>query len=434
MAEPHPIMKRIIILICQTGLFFSSAYGDGEKDQASVSPEILTIGMLVREALSKNPELRALEMEVQAAKGERTQAGLWKNPELSGVYGPRRVSDSGGNLHGEGRTRSLTLLQTFEFPGKGSLRKAIADRNVDIAELGLEQFRLALRGKVNQLAYRYATNEQQLEIAREISDYGQAQVELLKHRLASGIQGLLELRVIEASFVEIRMALAELEQSQKQTLTELNILCGRPANDPLRLKLNFTAPTKRFDLRKMVQAGLSHNFQLKARETELLRADDEVTAAQLAVAPDFQIGPFYTQDKAVENEVNMGVAFAVTVPLWDWNQGNIAAAEARHSKSGALLNKARRDVEAEIVRRFHAYELALKQLGSFEKGYLEKMHDAADMADRHYRLGAVNVQIFLETQRQYLNAGRIYGDAVVAAHENLLDLQLLTGITAEEKP
>jgi hypothetical protein len=33
-----------------------------------------------------------------------------------------------------------------------------------------------------------------------------------------------------------------------------------------------------------------------------------------------------------------------------------------------------------------------------------------------------------------LNAGRFYGDAVVSAHENLLDLELLTGGKAEALP
>lgn len=389
---------------------------------------------LVAHALEHNPELKAFEAELAAVKGERTQAGLWQNPEVSLEYGERRVKDPGGPLTGEGTVRSLTVLQPFEFPGKGSLRKAIADRNTEIAELGLAQFRLALKGKVRQLAYRLAADNQNVAIAREISDYAQAQVDLLRHRLASGIQGMLDLRVIEASLLEIKMALTDLEQSRKDASTELNALVGLPASQRLKLSVTLEPPARRFDPQELVRSGLRHNYQLLAREKEIERAESELTAAHLRAAPDFSIGPFYSREKAADDEANLGVALTISVPLWDWNQGNIEAADARLSKAEFLREKARRDVEGEILRRLTAYNLAQKRLKHFEKGYLQKMHDAADLADRHYRLGAVNVQTFMETQKQYLNAGRFYGNAVVSAQENLLDLEILTAGKAQTLP
>lgn len=423
---------RTIIIIAFVVLISASAHA--QETRAKPVPRAERVDQLVEQALAGNPELKGFEADVAAARGERTQAGLWKNPEVEIEYGERRVKDPGGPLSGEGSTRGLAVMQPFEFPGKGSLRKAIANRNVEISVLGLEQFRIALKGRVSQLAFRFAADTQNVAIAREISDYAEAQIDLLRHRAASGIQGMLDLRVIEASLLEVKVSLTELEQSQKDVLAELNALLGRPASNRLALRIKLEPPARQFDPDALVQAGLRHNFQLRAREKELQRAQIESTAARLDIAPDFAVGPFYSRDKAADDEVNMGVALAVKIPLWDWNQGNIEAADARQSRSEALVEKARRDVEAEIVRRYNGYMLARKRLKHFEKGYIKKMHDAADLADRHYRLGAVSVQTFMETQKQYLNAGKFYGEAVVAAHENLLDLELLTGGKAEDAP
>ena len=427
-------LKRMKIIIILSLLLASFSVLAENPPELKIPSSSRDLSQLIEEALANNSELKAFEADVATAKGERTQAGLWRNPEMTLEYGERRVKDPGGPLSGEGTTRSISIRQPFEFPGKGSLRKAIADRNIELGELGLEQFRVALKGRVQQLAYRFAADTQNVGIAREISDYAEAQIDLLRHRAASGIQGMLDLRVIEASLLEVKVNLTELEQSQKDALGELNALLGRPASSPLAVDIKLESPARRFDPEELVRTGLRHNFQLRAREKELQRADSESTAARLDAAPDFAVGPFYSRDKAADDEINLGIALAVKIPLWDWNQGNIEAADGRRSRSEALLEKAKRDVEVQILRRFNGYTLAQKRLKHFEKGYLQKMHDAADLADRHYRLGAVSVQTFMETQKQYLNAGRFYGDAVVSAHENLLDLELLTGGKAEEKP
>ena len=124
------------------------------QDEAPTRP-LRTIEELVTQALANNAELRVFEAELAAAKGQRTQAAFFKNPEISTEIGARQVRDSENILQGDGTTFSIAVTQTFEFPGKGTLRKAIANKNIEIAELGLEQFRLALAGQVRLLAYEH---------------------------------------------------------------------------------------------------------------------------------------------------------------------------------------------------------------------------------------------------------------------------------------
>src|SRR5262245_59515271 len=94
---------------------------------------------LVAEAVASNPELHFYEAEIAAARGERITAGAWANPELSTDLGHKSVRDLDGNGIGDGAIWGVSLAQTFEFPGRLSLRKALANRQIELEELGFDR-------------------------------------------------------------------------------------------------------------------------------------------------------------------------------------------------------------------------------------------------------------------------------------------------------
>lgn len=387
---------------------------------------------LVQQALQSNAELRFYEAEIAVAKGQRTQVGLWKNPEFTGEYGERRTQDSAGNPSGEGFTRGFSVTQTFEFPGKGSLRKAIANKNIEIAELGLKQFRWILEGKVRSLALQYVVASASADAAAEISERSSALIKLLQERPAAGTQQLLELRVIEGSLLELQQTSKEFIQAREESRIELNALLGFPQSQSLKIQTSWAVPRLKIsNPNRMVLTGLSNNLQLKIRVLELEKAVQEVSAAKLEVGPDFAVGPFFSQDKAGESEENFGATVSVTLPLWNWNQGNIVTAKARQAQADAMLLDARRKVESEIARRFRAYELNRKLAEQISEDAIGNLREASDLADRQYRTGAIGVQLFLEVQRGFLNAQKTRNEAVLDVWKNWLDLELLLGGVGE---
>src|ERR1700739_4263750 len=107
---------------------------------ASTSAGPRSIASLIEEAYQKNPNLHFYEQEIAAAQGDRRTAGTWPNPDLSSQIGGKSYNSLGGRYEGTGPVWSVSLTQTFEFPGRASLRKAIADKQIALAQLGLEQF------------------------------------------------------------------------------------------------------------------------------------------------------------------------------------------------------------------------------------------------------------------------------------------------------
>lgn len=396
------------------------------QDKPPAAPSSSIEG-LVNQALAENAELRVFESELAAAKGQRTQAGFFKNPEISTEIGAREVRDSENVLQGNGSTFSVAVMQTFEFPGKGTLRKAIANKNIEIAELALEQFRLALAGQVRVLAYEHLAAVSEAEAAEAIYKQSSDLAEELNSQPNFGARLQIEIRLVQASLVELGATIKEASLRREETRTQLNALLGRPQKLPLRITDPLTPPAKKLNENALVFSAQENNPLLKIRQRELERSSRELTAVRLDIAPDFAIGPFFSRDVAGDTEQNIGGAISATVPLWDWNIGNIQSAKARIDAATALRVKANRDTEAQIVSRLKAYELTRRQLGMIPQGLLHNIREAATLADTQFRNGSIGAQLYLETQSAYLNSLRASQNAVVDAWRTLLDLNLLTG-------
>ena len=371
--------------------------------------------------------MKTYEAEVAAARGQRTQAGFFKNPEVSVEFGGREVRDEANVLQGNGTTFSVSVTQTFEFPGKGTLRKAIANKNIEIAGLGLEQFRLALAGQVRLLAYEHLAAISEADAAEAVYQQSNDLAAQLGKANNYGARFDIEVRLVQASLVELGAAIKEASERREETRTRINALLGRPQKLPLRISTPFRAPGKSFDENALVFAAQTHNPLLQIRRSELDRAAKEITATRLDIAPDFAIGPFFSRDVAGDTEQNIGASVSATIPVWDWNIGNIHSAQARAAAAEALRVKAERDTEAEILSRLRSYELTRRQLSRIPAGILENIRGASTTANSQYLSGSIGAVLYLDSQSAYLNALRTSQNAVLDAWRALLDLNLLTG-------
>ena len=318
-------------------------------------------------------------------------------------------------------------MQTFEFPGKGTLRKAIANKNIEIAELGLEQFRLSLAGQVRVLAYEHLAAVAEAQAAEAVYKQSNELASQLNSQANFGARLQIEIRLVQASLIELGEAIKDASLRREETRTQLNSLLGRPQNLPLRISASLTPPTKRLDDTALVFAAQSNNPLLKIRQKELERSARELTSTRLDIAPDFSIGPFFSRDVAGDIEQNIGGAISASVPIWDWNIGNIQSAKARSAIAEALRVKAERETEAQILSRLKAYELTRRQLGMIPSGLLQNIQEASTLADTQFRNGSIGAQLYLDTQSAYLNSLRISQKAVLDAWRTLSDLNLLTG-------
>lgn len=406
----------LTILLCAAGL----AVAEPSKPLPPVAIETL-----VAQALAENPELRFYEAEIVAAKGEKRTAGAWQNPEIAGELGAKRTVGDG--LDAAGVVWAASVQQTFEWPGRVSLRKAIANRQVKLAEHGLQQFRSSLAAAVRQKAYALLAAQQREIAAREVSARGEELVATLVQREPAGVAPLLETRAIEASVLKLKRAGILAAKEAQAALFELNALRGRLLAEPVTIAPPSTEFPALPPLAELLKRSTVGNFELLQRQTELEQQGFKVRLAQNETWPSITTGPVIEQEYAGDQETRAALVVSLPLPLWNQNKGNIESAKAREIQAQAVLQLSQREVERNIREAATSYELHRKEMQRWNPKVAEELCEAAELADRHYRLGAVPLATYLEVQGSYLEAlDAIYSTRADALQE-LAELEFLTG-------
>lgn len=391
----------------------------------SLLAEPVSLDALVEQALTDNPELRFYEAEIGVARGERRTAGAWANPESSSEIGRKRLR---GDAAAEGTAWAVSVAQTFEWPGRVSLRKAIANRQIELAHAGLDQFRSALAAQVRQKGFALYGAQRRQAAAEEVAARGEELVATLVQREPAGVTPLLETRAIEATVIKLRRDALEASREAKAALFELNALRGRPISQPLEITGAVVDLPDIAPVEELLRRAWRGNFELRQREIELAQQGFRLRLAENEAWPSISLGPQFSQERpGSEKESIAGIGVALPLPLWNRNEGGIQAANSRLAQADASLKVTLRDLERKIRDNAAAYEQLRKELSRLNPGTVEQLREAAIVADRHFRLGAVPLVTYLEVQKSYLEAlNAIFatqGDALNARAE----IDLLTG-------
>jgi len=386
----------------------------------------LSLDALVAEALAKNPELKFYEAEITAAKAGRKTAGLFANPELSSGVGQKTVR--GGGLSAEGVAWSVSVVQPFEWPGRIGLRKAIANRDIELAALGYDRFKLALAGRVRTLAYGLFAAQERSAAATEVAERFKALREVLVQRDPAGLTPLLETRVIEATELNAQRKASEALLATQAALLELNQLRGVTPDFRLSVsqtQLAFRPPADRNTLMTLAR---TNNFELRVRAVELAQQGFRVDLAKNERYPTISVGPSISEERAGDRERIIGVGVSLPLPLWNRNKGNIEAAAARQMQAEVSLNVTEREIQRKVIEAALTYETKLREMARWRPDSVQHFKEAAEVADRHYRLGAVPISTYVELQKQYLEAVESLLDTKKEALESAAQLELLTGL------
>jgi outer membrane protein, heavy metal efflux system len=386
----------------------------------------MTLEAVVTDVLEHNPEVNFYSAEIAAAKGGARTAATWANPELSTTVGDKRVT--GGGLAGEGVAWSVSVRQTFEWPGRIPLRKAIANQQIQLAELGFAQFKAALVARTRSVAFGLFAAQQKATVAQEVADRFHALREVLVQRDLAGITPELELRIIEATEITMLRKASEASLAEQAALLELNQLRSQPWQQGMKVAPVALAFTAAPEPDALLAAARANNFEIQMRRVELEQQGFKVSLAHKDRYPSFTVEPYFSQERASDREQQVGIGISIPLPLWNRNEGNIETAMARQQQAETSMYVTQRTVERQVVEQALTYQTKLTEMAKWRPESVAEFRKAAELADRHYRLGAVPIATYVELQKQYLDAVEALLDTKHEALDAGQQLELLTGL------
>jgi cobalt-zinc-cadmium efflux system outer membrane protein len=256
----------------------------------------------------------------------------------------------------------------------------------------------------------------------------QALREVVVQRDPAGVTPLLETRILEANALTAQRQAVEAALEAQSANLELNLLRGDRPDAMVKIveaEQNLASPPPFEDL---LAAARTNSYELRTRQLELEQQGFHVSLAKNERWPAVTVGPFYSEERAGDKERIAGVGVSFPLPLWNRNSGNVQVANARQQQAEATLRVAQREVERQLIESAAGYSTRVAALSGWRPDTIEQLREAAELGDRHYRLGAVPIATYVELQEKYLEAVEAYYDLKKEGIAAAQQLQVLTGL------
>jgi cobalt-zinc-cadmium efflux system outer membrane protein len=250
---------------------------------------------------------------------------------------------------------------------------------------------------------------------------------VLNERAPAGVAPALEARILEANTVALDRTRIEIETQLQVASYQLNQLRGAAAEAPIEIDAEELRLTPLLSMTQLLALARSGNFDLRMRQVELKQQGFRVQLTGSEKWTGITAGPFVHRENADTHDLMAGVSVRFPLPLWNQNKGAIDSAKAREVQAAASLNAMVRKVESEIAAAVAMYDARLREIARWTPEMLGRMREAAETADKNYRLGAIPLTTYTELQKQYLDAQTTLLSAQANALEARQNIELLIG-------
>lgn len=348
----------------------------------------LTLGQAVRRALRFSPVVQAAEIEIEAKQAEAYQAGLRPNPAIAGDV---------QNVGEEDQESTIELAQVFELGGKRLKRRRASELDVDVAGWDLEAARLRVASDTAQAFVDVLASQERIAILDDLQSVAEKLTRAVAERVKAGKGS-----PVETQRVQIEGARAKAELRAETTLLSAS---------KRRLAINWGAQNADFSVAKgeigsvnsvpsieQVSFYLNSNPEIARWATEMTRRRAVLALARAYAVPDLTLG---AGARRVEENSETGavVSLSIPIPLFNRNQGNIAAAHTRILKGERESLAAKTIVSGVLLEAYGRLAAAAEKLKGLEKEILPAAREVYQASIEGYSAGKFDLLSVLDAQR-----------------------------------
>jgi len=376
-------------------------------------------------ALMRNPELAVFSYDVRAAEARALQASLLINPELELGVGEYGRGGEGSDL----AETEVMLGQLFELGGKRHRRMQVAEAEEELAGWDYESKRLDVFAETTRRFVSGIAGQRRVALAEAAVELAEKTAQAVEERVKAGKEPPLQ----------AAKANAELEMARMEGLTAHSALSAARANlaamwgaEEARFETvrgDFESVSDSIPSLNSLQPRLSESPELSRWEAEIRLREAVVASEKAARVPDLDaaIGV-----QRFEEDGTDSIAFGVGLPLpvFDRNQGNIAAAKHELDKAHAARRAVRASLKAELVQAHAELSSAHRRVLTLRSKVIPAMEQAFEAAHEGYRQGKFGFLNMLDAQRGLFDAKAAMVDALADYHTAQVNIERLaaTGI------
>src|SRR5256885_8938901 len=354
--------------------------------QRDAREKLFTLEEAQEIARAKNPTLRQAEAGIKAARAREQQAGLLPNPIVGYSGDEIRGGGTGGGKQG------FFVEQRIVMGGKLDKARAVFAKDTSLAEIEAEEQKIRVETAVKMAFYRVLAAQELTDIRTQLAQVANESA-ITAQRLGNTGQAD-ETEILEAELQAHRLMLAQ--RMQENTLREEWRSLAAAMGDPEMERATVAGGLGN----RWPGVGEQGELDRVAKNSPAVRIADaaaernaaEIIRARREAIPDLRVRGGLLYNKEFARAIPRGnrwegtAEVGVEIPIFNRNQGNVAAARAEGDRAEEEKRRVAltlRERAASVLDHYSNARLMVEQYGReilprARKGYelMEQRHGA----------------------------------------------------------
>lgn len=387
--------------------------------------QILSIKEVLDVAYQDNPQMIEARKAIDFSKGDLINARSLANPEIE-------VEIGGFKKNEEGKRRTnldtIALKQSFDPPGVYLLRRQMALNDVKIGEEALKSVWVDVYVKVLQAYWKIILDKKDLELADGNLKTLRQFFSNVQIRFQSGRALKNDLQRAKIELLKAENNYLVVDKTIKIDKGKLNLLLNRSMEDSFDIKEELKEEDLKFNLKELTDLAFSKRPDLKIEQLRLDSKNKALMKEELNRLPSFSVG---VQKTDMEDDKDYSLLASVSIPFWNFNQGEIKKAKAEKETQKIRLDASRKKLSFEVYEAYLNAELAKQQMNLLKKS-LEEANELIRLADLRYREGEIDFINYMDQVRASTETRVRYYEGLFNLNQSISELERSVNTSLQE--
>ena len=371
-------------------------------------------------ALANNPTIAELVATTQKAAGFRTQVALRANPVMG--YNGTQIADEGTDQH------TIFIQQTIITADKRDLNRRVLNEalRAQLFQLEAQKYRVATDVRIR--FYDALAAQQRVDLVREFQAVVNQGLELAEQRKNANEGSRLEVVQAKQQQAEAQLALEQAEATYFAAWRELTAFVGCPELGTGELTGELPTSTEARSWSELAAETIAESPEYEVARAKLAQAQANVQRQNVQAIPNLDVNIA----SGVDNGTNSGlinVQVGAPIPVFNKNQGNIAAARAEYARASQEVERIENSIKARIAAASRDYDVSRAAVEKYQSQILPYAQEALELAELAYKAGETSFVQVLIARRAFLDSSLqlIAAQVVFAQSQSRLDGYVLSG-------
>ena len=398
-------LRRVALMVGIVAAGPVIASGQGVSAGKTPTQTPLRLDTLERDTLARHPDVARATAAIEAARGRARQAGLWPNPVV-GVEGDELRTDEA----------KYGVFAEQEIPLGGQLGAARRAMLAEVDRLEAERNRVlgGIRADLRTAWYRALAAQRRVQVLDTVARLSVEAVEITEQLFNVGAADRPDVLESEVEAGRARLALAAARNQLVAAARRLAAAAGDPSIEPVVASgaLDVEAPEMPRDA--TIQRILAESPRLLTARAALRVAEARVGQARRLMGPELFLrgGMARVRETELTRTSHNGwvgsFEAGVSLPLFNRNQGGVAAALAEQRLALADLARLELELNAEAHQTFADYLTALRATEDYRTNLLTRAEEAYRLYLARYKEMAAAYPQVLIAQRSMMQLTEEY--------------------------